>query len=249
MRWQPPRCRSRCAAVAGRSKLLAQLGVVLDDAVVHDGHAPLQSACGCAFSSLGRPCVAHRVWPMPTQPELGEASKAVRRFMSLPTRRTPRPPRPEHGDSRQSRSRGTPAAQDRREARRWPLEGQHIRRFHTWLDRPPVLGVHIGCGRYAAGNSRRCLMPRTGACRPWKKVVKPVRRRFVLTVACELCRHRHDPGWGRRTIRRILRWILSSSAGIECNASPGASRASSFLGHPSSVCRHRLRYLPRRLRP
>ena len=26
---------------------------------------PVQSRCGCAFSSVGRPCVAQRVWPMP----------------------------------------------------------------------------------------------------------------------------------------------------------------------------------------
>ena len=27
--------------------------------------SPVQSRCGCAFSSVGRPCVAQRVWPMP----------------------------------------------------------------------------------------------------------------------------------------------------------------------------------------
>ena len=32
---------------------------------------PVQSRCGWAFSSVGRPCVAQRVWPMPYSPSSG----------------------------------------------------------------------------------------------------------------------------------------------------------------------------------
>ena len=38
---------------------------------------PVQSVCGCAFSSLGRPCVAQRVCPMPTFPATGTLSTRV----------------------------------------------------------------------------------------------------------------------------------------------------------------------------
>jgi len=58
---------------------------VLDDPVVDDRDpavavAPVQSTCGCAFASVGRPCVAQRVWPMPSLP-LGmfSFSLAIRR--------------------------------------------------------------------------------------------------------------------------------------------------------------------------
>ena len=43
--------------------------------------------CGWAFWSVGPPCVAHRVWPMPVvAPGSASASRAPRRFTSLPAR-------------------------------------------------------------------------------------------------------------------------------------------------------------------
>ena len=49
---------------------------------------PVQSLCGCAFSSLGRPCVAQRVWPRP-QVDAEPLSPAARNSSSrLPTART-----------------------------------------------------------------------------------------------------------------------------------------------------------------
>ena len=44
--------------------------------------------CGCAFSSLGRPWVAQRVWPMPTVPFGISAATLPSRFFSLPVART-----------------------------------------------------------------------------------------------------------------------------------------------------------------
>ena len=46
---------------------------------------PLESTCGWAFTSLGSPCVAQRVWPMPTLPDsrFGSAPSSSR---SLPSR-------------------------------------------------------------------------------------------------------------------------------------------------------------------
>ena len=46
-------------------KLLLQIEVVLDDAVVDDDDLAGAVAVGWAFSSVGRPCVAQRVWPTP----------------------------------------------------------------------------------------------------------------------------------------------------------------------------------------
>ena len=48
---------------------------------------PLQSWCGWAFSSLGRPWVAQRVWPMPKAPASGSARRLSSRLRSLPTDR------------------------------------------------------------------------------------------------------------------------------------------------------------------
>src|SRR6185503_7052329 len=48
---------------------------------------PVQSACGCAFSSLGRPWVAQRVWPIPKAPFSGSACRFSSRLRSLPTER------------------------------------------------------------------------------------------------------------------------------------------------------------------
>ncbi len=43
---------------------------------------PVQSAWGWAFSSLGRPWVAHRVWPMPADGRLGASSVRLTRSSS-----------------------------------------------------------------------------------------------------------------------------------------------------------------------
>ena len=58
---------------------------------------PVQSRCGCAFSSVGRPCVAQRVWPMPYVPSSGFMRIMFSRLRSFPsTRRIWRPsPLPE----------------------------------------------------------------------------------------------------------------------------------------------------------
>ena len=44
---------------------------------------PPQSVCGWAFSSVGRPCVAQRVWAIPVRP-LGIDVSLSTRFPSLP---------------------------------------------------------------------------------------------------------------------------------------------------------------------
>ena len=56
------------------------------------------SLCGCALRSVGRPCVAQRVWPTPAWPlrvAASVASRAASRLASRPARRrTVRVPRP-----------------------------------------------------------------------------------------------------------------------------------------------------------
>src|SRR5580704_3171493 len=49
--------------------------------------SPLQSRCGCAFSSVGRPCVAQRVWPIPYTPSSGVMRIDSSRLRSLPGER------------------------------------------------------------------------------------------------------------------------------------------------------------------
>ncbi len=56
--------------VAARLEPVPQLAEVLDDPVVDDGDAPVQSTCGWALRSFGRPWVAQRVWARPI-PALG----------------------------------------------------------------------------------------------------------------------------------------------------------------------------------
>jgi hypothetical protein len=41
-------------------------------------------ACGCALFSVGRPCVAQRVWPMPIVPLSGSRASIASKFLSLP---------------------------------------------------------------------------------------------------------------------------------------------------------------------
>ena len=86
--------------VALGGELPLELEVVLDDAVVDDDDAAVQSRCGWAFSSVGRPCVAQRVWPMPYSPSSGcfastssrlESLPALRRISSSPLRTTAMP--------------------------------------------------------------------------------------------------------------------------------------------------------------
>ena len=48
---------------------------------------PVQSRWGWAFSSVGRPCVAHRVWPTPYSPSSGSAWMASSRRESFPALR------------------------------------------------------------------------------------------------------------------------------------------------------------------
>ena len=47
---------------------------------------PVQSRCGWAFSSVGRPCVAQRVWPTPYRPSTGSSRIAFSRLIELPRR-------------------------------------------------------------------------------------------------------------------------------------------------------------------
>ena len=78
----------RHETVALRLRAALELEVVLDDAVVDDDEPPLQSWCGWAFSSVGRPWVAQRVWPMPQCPVSGLAAPAPPRgSTSLPAQR------------------------------------------------------------------------------------------------------------------------------------------------------------------
>ena len=65
---------------------LAQRDVVLDDAVVHD--RDVARRVRVRVGSLGRPCVAQRVWPMPVVPGKGRFASASSRCASLPTART-----------------------------------------------------------------------------------------------------------------------------------------------------------------
>ena len=50
--------------------------------------------CGWAFSSEGRPCVAQRVWPMPTVPGVRSVSSSFSSADSLPRQRTTLAPVP-----------------------------------------------------------------------------------------------------------------------------------------------------------
>src|ERR1700733_10571463 len=49
--------------------------------------ASLGDACGWALVSVGLPCVAQRVWPMPIAPSSGAAASFASRFLSLPSAR------------------------------------------------------------------------------------------------------------------------------------------------------------------
>ena len=65
--------------------------------------SPVQSRCGWAFSSVGRPCVAQRVWPMPKEPSTGSSCMASSRLRSLPEAR-----RMASSRHRRNRRRGRP---------------------------------------------------------------------------------------------------------------------------------------------
>ena len=72
---------------------------------------PWQSRCGCAFSSVGRPCVAHRVWPMPNSPAIGSFARTSSRLRQLARAAADHASR-RHARRRRrpSRSRDIPAA-------------------------------------------------------------------------------------------------------------------------------------------
>ena len=72
----------------GLDELLLEREVVLDDAVVDDGHATRSDVRVRVLVSLGRPWVAQRVWPMPVFPWGGSAKRRASRFFSLPVART-----------------------------------------------------------------------------------------------------------------------------------------------------------------
>ena len=48
---------------------------------------PVQSVCGWAFSSDGRPWVAHRVWPIPSGPSSGRSRSTASRLRNRPALR------------------------------------------------------------------------------------------------------------------------------------------------------------------
>jgi hypothetical protein len=73
----------RCELDAVRDQLGAQLVRVLDDPVVHTAIRPSVSVCGWAFASVGSPCVAQRVCPMPGAP-LNRAGQAGARSATRP---------------------------------------------------------------------------------------------------------------------------------------------------------------------
>ncbi len=97
------------------------------------------SKCGWAFASVTRPCVAHRVWPMPVRvaspPSAGSpwplALIASRSFSRLPTARTASirgRPEPRY---RRCHTRGIRAFRAPRAAAGVPSGGRRSRRFRT----------------------------------------------------------------------------------------------------------------------
>ena len=59
--------------------------IVLDDPVVDQRQITAGARCGCAFTSLGGPCVAQRVWPIPMLPLSGLADHMCdSRSLTLP---------------------------------------------------------------------------------------------------------------------------------------------------------------------
>jgi hypothetical protein len=59
-----------------RDQLVAQLAEILDDAVVDDGDAVV-GGVRMRVASVGAPCVAQRVWPMPIcRPSSGSATSS-----------------------------------------------------------------------------------------------------------------------------------------------------------------------------
>jgi hypothetical protein len=57
--------------MAAMLQLLLDGRIVLDDPVVDQGEIAAGARCGWAFTSLGGPCVAQRVWPIPDVPFSG----------------------------------------------------------------------------------------------------------------------------------------------------------------------------------
>ena len=50
----------------------------------------VMSKCGCALTSLTRPCVAQRVWPMPVVTDLGRGGDAAGLVVDAPRTASPR---------------------------------------------------------------------------------------------------------------------------------------------------------------
>jgi hypothetical protein len=66
-------------------QLFLQLGVIFDDAVMDDGDAVGRVRVGVIL--VRPPCVAQRVWPMPTVPGSGDFFSFLSRLISLPSAR------------------------------------------------------------------------------------------------------------------------------------------------------------------
>ena len=72
--------------VALGDQLVAQLAEILDDAVMHHARRARRHA-GWALVSVGAPCVAQRVWPMPVRPGSGWLRSTSASLVSLPGER------------------------------------------------------------------------------------------------------------------------------------------------------------------
>ena len=105
-------------SVGGRGESVAfglqvetQLRGVFDDAVMDDGHLAVHAGVRVAFTSLGSPLVAQRVWPMPTVASgIGLRSMSSTRFSNgRPScARPPYPCRARSAPHRPSHSLGIP---------------------------------------------------------------------------------------------------------------------------------------------
>ena len=73
--------------MAAALQLFAQLGEVLDDAVVDDGDTTVAAGVGMGVNDGGLPWVAQRVWPIPQVASLSMLESSLSRPATLPTRR------------------------------------------------------------------------------------------------------------------------------------------------------------------
>lgn len=84
--------------------------------------------CGCAFTSVGAPCVAHLVCPIPVSPARG----APRDFSRRPRACARTARRQREGRSPPNHTRGTPGGRARKEVFRNSLPGNNRRRYRTY---------------------------------------------------------------------------------------------------------------------